>query len=49
MFKECEDLVGGVNQYIESTLRWLANLEEEEWEGILLILEEVSFDAGRNL
>ena len=32
VFKEGEDLVGGLNEDSGSSLRWLANLEEERWE-----------------
>ena len=48
VFKEGKDLVGGLNEDSGSSLKLLANLEEE-WEGEWLMLEEVFFNAGINL
>ena len=46
--KAGKDLVGRLNEHGMSSLRWLVNLEEEQWEGGWLMFEEISFNAGRN-
>ena len=54
MFKACNDLLGGINPGLVSSLGWLPNFKEEEWTGrsyalvIEIRLEEIFFNAGKN-
>ena len=45
VFKECVDLVGGLDEPKISSLRLLSNLKEEEYEGgWLMLIADVRFE-----